>query len=103
MHKAISTKVQGKTCLETKLNKAIKLFGFSNFYVLLKILNTPKADQEKKINNDNRYKITAEKIEQCMKRCNSKCPYTLKEFMRGHVIMLMHEYPSSPTRHVRLG
>jgi len=23
--------------------------------------------------------------------------------MHGHVVMLMHEYPSSPTRQVRLG
>ena len=35
MHKAISTKVQGKTCLETKLNKVDQTFWFSIFYVFL--------------------------------------------------------------------
>ena len=28
---------------------------------------------------------------------------TLKVLMHGHVVMLMHEYPSSPIRHMRLG
>ena len=27
---------------------------------------------------------------------------TLEVLMHGHVVMLMHEYPSSPTHHVRL-
>ena len=31
MHKAISTKVQGKTCFETKLNKIDQTFWFSIF------------------------------------------------------------------------
>ena len=35
MHKAISTKVQGKTCFETKLNKVDQTFWFSIFYVFL--------------------------------------------------------------------
>ena len=31
MHKAISTKVQGKTCLETKPNKVDQIFDFPIF------------------------------------------------------------------------
>ena len=29
--------------------------------------------------------------------------HTTKHRMHGHVVMLMHEYPSLPTRHVHLG
>ena len=35
MHKAISTKVQDKTCFETKLNKVDQTFWFSIFYAFL--------------------------------------------------------------------
>ena len=35
MHKAIGTKVQGKTFFETKLNKVDQTFWFSIFYVFL--------------------------------------------------------------------
>ena len=35
MHKAISTKVQDKTCFETKFNKVDQTFWFSNFYAFL--------------------------------------------------------------------
>ena len=35
MHKPISTKVQGKTCLWQNTIMLIKLFGFSTFYVFL--------------------------------------------------------------------
>ena len=35
MQKTISTKVQGKTCFQTKLNKVDQAFWFSTFYVFL--------------------------------------------------------------------
>ena len=35
MHKTISTKVQDKTCFETKFNKVDQTSWFSNFYAFL--------------------------------------------------------------------
>ena len=45
MHKAISTKVQGKTCFKTKLNKVDQTFWFSIFYVFLDFWHTKKNDK----------------------------------------------------------
>ena len=47
MHKAISTKVQGKTSFETKLNNVDQTFWFSTFYVVFGFLthNKEKIDQ----------------------------------------------------------
>ena len=53
MHKAISTKVQGKTCFETKLNKVDQTFWFSTFYVFFGFLTQKqeKIDQKQKCKN----------------------------------------------------
>ena len=45
MHKAISTKVQGKTSFETKLNNVNQTFDFSTFYVVFGFL-TPKKKKK---------------------------------------------------------
>ena len=37
------------------------------------------------------------------KQTTKQCHNILKELMHGHVLMFMHVYPSSSTRHVRLG
>ena len=51
MHKAISTKVQGKTSFETKLNYVNQTFWFSNFYVIFGFLTQEeKIDQKQKEN-----------------------------------------------------
>ena len=51
MHKAINTKVQGKTSFETKLNKVNQAFWFSNFYVIFWFLTQKeKLDQKQKEN-----------------------------------------------------
>ena len=51
MHKAISTKVQGKTSFETKLNYVNQTFWFSNFYVIFWFLTQEeKIDQKQKEN-----------------------------------------------------
>ena len=42
MHKAINTKVQGKTSFETKLNNVDQTFWFSTFYVVFGILTHKK-------------------------------------------------------------
>ena len=47
MHKAISTKVQGKTCFETKLNKVDQTFLFSIFYVILDFWHKKKKKNDK--------------------------------------------------------
>ena len=49
MHKAISTKAQGETCFETKLNKVDQTFWFSIFMCFLDIWQTKK----KKIKTSN--------------------------------------------------
>ena len=48
MHKVISTKVQGKTCYETKLNKVDQTFWFSTFYVFLDFLTQKQEKINKK-------------------------------------------------------
>ena len=53
MHKAISTKVQGKTYYETKLNKVDQTFWFSTFYVFLDFLHTKKKNDQKQLSKDN--------------------------------------------------
>ena len=50
MHKAISTKVQGKTCFETKLNKVDQTFWFLIFYVFLDFWHKIKKKLIKKNN-----------------------------------------------------
>ena len=47
MHKAISTKVQGKTSYETKLNYVNQTFLFSNFYVIFGFLTQEEKDRSK--------------------------------------------------------
>ena len=44
MHKAISTKVQGKTSFETELNYVNQTFLFSNFYVIFGFLTQEEKD-----------------------------------------------------------
>ena len=53
MHKAISTKVQGKTSFETKLNNINQTFLFSTFYVVFGFLThkKEKIDQKQKKRN----------------------------------------------------
>ena len=55
MHKAISTKVQGKTSFETKLNNVDQTFWFSIFYVVFGFLTHKKEkidqNQQKEIND----------------------------------------------------
>ena len=53
MHKTISTKVQGKTSFETKLNNVNQTFWFSIFYVIFGFLTqkTKKIDQKQKENH----------------------------------------------------
>ena len=54
MHKAISTKVQGKTSFETKLNYVNQTFWFSNFYVIFGFLTQEeKIAQKQKENQKN--------------------------------------------------
>ena len=48
MHKAISTKVQGKTSLETKLNNVDQTFWFSTFYVVFGFLTHKKEKIDQK-------------------------------------------------------
>ena len=48
MHKIISTKVQGKTCLWQYTIMPIKLFGFSTFYVFLDFWYKKQVKIEKK-------------------------------------------------------
>ena len=51
MHKAISTKVQGKTRFETKLNYVNQTFDFLFFYVIFGFLTQEqKIDQKQKEN-----------------------------------------------------
>ena len=54
MHKTISTKVQGKTSFETKLNNVDQTFWFSIFYVVFGFLThkKKKIDQKK---NEQKY------------------------------------------------
>ena len=58
MYKAISTKVQGKTSFETKLNYVKKTFWFSNFYVIFWIFwhKKKKIDHKQKENQKNAQK-----------------------------------------------
>ena len=55
MHKTISTKVQGKTSFETKLNNVDQTFWFSTFYVVFGFLTQKKEkidqNQQKEIND----------------------------------------------------
>ena len=65
MHKAISTKVQGKTSFETKLNNVNQTFLFSTFYVVFGFLThkKEKIDQKlKKIKNEWKYAKTNKQI-----------------------------------------
>ena len=48
MHKAISTKVQGKTSFETKLNNVDQTFWFSTFYVVFGFLTHKKENVDQK-------------------------------------------------------
>ena len=48
MHKAISTKVQDKTSLETKLNNVNQTFLFSTFYVVFGFLTNKKEKTDQK-------------------------------------------------------
>ena len=55
MHKAISTKVQGKTSFETKLNNVDQTFWFSTFYEVFGFLthkNGKKIEQKQQKNNN---------------------------------------------------
>ena len=54
MHKAISTKVQGKICFETKLNDVDQTFWFSTFYVFLDFLT--QKNNNKKLNKNTNVK-----------------------------------------------
>ena len=55
MHKAISTKVQGKTSFETKPNNVDQTFSLSTFYVVFGFLTQKKEkidqNQQKEIND----------------------------------------------------
>ena len=51
MHKTISTKVQGKTSFETKLNNVNQTFDFSTFYVVFGFLTPKKKKKLIKSNN----------------------------------------------------
>ena len=68
MHKAINTKVQGKTSFETKLNNVNQTFWFSIFYVIFGFLThkKEKIDQNK---NDQKY---AQKDKQTTININNK-------------------------------
>ena len=48
MYKAISTKVQGKTSFETKLNNVNQTFLFSTFYVVFGFLTYKKEKIDQK-------------------------------------------------------
>ena len=48
MHKAISTKIQGKTSFDTKLNNVNQTFWFSTFYVVFGFLTHKKEKIDKK-------------------------------------------------------
>ena len=52
MHKTISTKVQGKTSFETKLNNVNQTFWFSIFYVVFGFLTHKKEKIDKKKKNN---------------------------------------------------
>ena len=53
MHKAISTKVQGKTCFETKLNKVDQTFWIFYFLCVFGFLTQKqeKTDQRQQCEN----------------------------------------------------
>ena len=63
MHKAISTKVQGKTSFETKLNNFNQTFWFSTFYVVFGFLTHKKEKIDpKKKKNEWKYAKTNKQI-----------------------------------------
>ena len=85
---------------------SINLFGFSTFYVFLDFWHKNKKRFIKN-NNVKTFKAKANKqtiFNSNKQQCTTKHSHkTLKVLMHGHVVMLMHEYPFSPTHHVRLG
>ena len=110
MHKVISTKVQGKICLWQYTLMSIKLFGFSTFYVFLDFWHKSKKRLIKsnnvktfKTNANKQIKIFKSSYHHNEKHITKKIYKTSEILMHGHVIILMHKYPSSPTRHVYLG
>ena len=62
----------------------------------------------KQVKNDQKKQQTTKVLDnknmlECKISKQSTMSHYIKELMDGHVIMFMHEYPSSPTRHVHLG
>ena len=89
---------------------SIKLFGFSTFYVFLDFWHKSKKRLFKsnnvktiKTNANKQIKIFKSSYHHNKKHITKKIYKTSEILMHGHVAMLMHEYPSSPIRHVRLG
>ena len=62
MHKAISTKVQGKTSFETKLNNVNQTFWFFTFYVVFGFLTHKKEKIDQKKKNEWKYVKTNKQI-----------------------------------------
>ena len=95
-----------KVFLRQNTTMSINLFGFSTFYVFLDFWHKNK---KRLIKNSNvktfkakakRQKIFNSNKQQHTTKYSHK---TLEVLMHGHVVMLMQEYPSSPTHHLRLG
>ena len=64
MHKVISTKVQGKTSFETRLNNVNQTFWFSTFYVVFGFLThkKEKIDQKQQKKYEWKYAKTNKQI-----------------------------------------
>ena len=79
MYKAISTKVQGKTSFETKINNIDQTFWFSTFYVVFGFLTYKK-----------------EKIDQNQQRWTKKMQKQRNKFQPTQLIS---KQPNKVTKH----
>ena len=103
MHKAICTELEGQTCVWQNTIMLIKLFGFSTLYVFLDFWHKASKDWSERTNIQRFKKIVKTSWNVKHKQTTKQSLNILKELMHRHVLMLMHEYPSSPIRHVCLG
>ena len=111
MHYAISTKVLGQTHMWYTQNK------WSNFLKIFQFLWVFEFWTHSKIEHEKIRSITTSKIKTCKRKKKKTCikQKAMHDKMHEPMILsigsidawtyeiIMHEYPSSPTRHVCLG